>query len=1184
MPNSRGPASRRPRTSHAGMRRVLLASLIIVVAVASTHSAHSATRAPSADAQRAAEPAEPLAAAPSYLLPALTCIIAESGIIVLLLISRSVRRRAEVDLVRSEQNYRALVEINPNAVLVHDGNLILYANPAAVQLFGADSTGKLIGTPILDRAVDASRDLVRSRIQRVLREREVAPLIEIRVCRLDGSVVDVEATASPCDFGGRPAIQALLRDITERKRAAEALAQSAANLRLMLDHSPAAVAMFDTQMRYIAFSRRWLADYRLGDVDLTGRSHYEVFPEIPERWKEIHRRCLAGAIERCDEDLFTRLDGSVDWVRWEIRPWHNDRGEIGGVMLFTEVLTERKRVEAALRSTEERYQSVVARVGVIAWEADAATMRFTYVHGAPGSLLGYTVEQWCAPNFWVDHLHPDDRDAAIAFCRAQTLGGKSHVFEYRMIAADGRVVWIHDTVEVDHAPGDPLRVYGVMIDTSATHRAEEQRDRLFESAFDLMAEITPDGRFRRVNPALARTLGRDATELVGRPVLELTHPDDHAAFAAALTAATSGGGVVAVEVRARARDGSTRWIHGRLSYSADDNVTYGIGRDVTDTRRRDRLLEQTNAVAEIGGWELDFLTGNLYWTEQTHRIHEVDPAEYVPTLQTALSFYAPGSREIIARTVERAMQTGEPWDLELELITARGNRIWVRAVGRVQFEEGRPARAFGAFANITLRKRMELSLERERAVLERLVRLLQSLSRAIERPAVLRVVREAVLDLCGAPAVIGVLRDGDSTLRIDPDLTCASSLNEPPESYLQHAERCAADRRPLVLANGKVSDGDPAADAEIAFVPIRSADPMGAMGVHWSNPRPISETDVQTLQAVADAAAVALENAALYAQLVAARADAEARAAETAILYDEAQREVQRRKAAEDALRAAHDELEARVVQRTAALQAANRAMEVEYAQRRRAEEQVRRHLADLAHVARVSLMGELATGIAHELNQPLAALTNYARGCLLRMKSGELPDNSLQAALKNIAEQSARAGEIVRRLQRFVRRREPAFAALDVNRLVRESVELSRPGVLEKVDLRLQLADDLPPVQGDDIQIEQILMNLIRNGCEAMADVPAHQRQLTIETAQDEAGGVRLLVHDRGCGIPTELLERVFESFYTTKPDGLGMGLSISRSIAEAHGGVLRAMPRPGGGTTFCLTLPRGVAIPTNT
>ena len=120
--------------------------------------------------------------------------------------------------------------------------------------------------------------------------------------------------------------------------------------------------MFDREMKYIVFSRRYLVDYKLGEQDLTGRSHYDVFPETPERWKEIHRRCLLGAIEKADEDPFIRTDGRTDWVRWEIHPWYEEPGKVGGLILFSEVITERKQVQDELHLLNlELEQRVVER-------------------------------------------------------------------------------------------------------------------------------------------------------------------------------------------------------------------------------------------------------------------------------------------------------------------------------------------------------------------------------------------------------------------------------------------------------------------------------------------------------------------------------------------------------------------------------------------------------------------------------------------------------------------------------------------------------------------------------------------------------------------------------------------------------------------------------------------------------
>ncbi|AUX28221.1 MULTISPECIES: STAS domain-containing protein [Sorangium] len=147
----------------------------------------------------------------------------------------------------------------------------------------------------------------------------------------------------------RQRIRELEQAEEERDRLREALRRSEEHVRLFVTYTPAAVVMLDRDMRYVLASSRWLVDYGLKEREIIGRSHYELFPDIPEHWRAVHRRCLAGASESNDEEAFPRSDGHVDWVRWKIFPWHTTSGEIGGIMLFTEVVTERKRLEDTLR-------------------------------------------------------------------------------------------------------------------------------------------------------------------------------------------------------------------------------------------------------------------------------------------------------------------------------------------------------------------------------------------------------------------------------------------------------------------------------------------------------------------------------------------------------------------------------------------------------------------------------------------------------------------------------------------------------------------------------------------------------------------------------------------------------------------------------------------------------------------
>ncbi|MDX2171428.1 MAG: PAS domain S-box protein [Deltaproteobacteria bacterium] len=238
--------------------------------------------------------------------------------------------------------------------------------------------------------------------------------------------------------------------------------------------------------------------------------------------------------------------------------------------------------------------------------------------------------------------------------------------------------------------------------------------------------------------------------------------------------------------------------------------------------------------------------------------------------------------------------------------------------------------------------------------------------------------------------------------------------------------------------------------------------------------------------------------------------------------------------------------------------------------ERKRAEEAARQRQAELAHVLRVSAMDEMAAGIAHELNQPLAAIVNYARGCARRLD--DAPPDVLEA-LDRIAAEALRAGDIVHGLKRVVRKEPPRESAVDLKAVAREAVQLVRPEATERgISLRLDLHPDLPEPLGDRIQIEQVILNLLRNAIEAIALRPG---LVALRILPHDQGGVRVAVSDTGGGIPAALRDRIFAPFFTTKTSGLGMGLSISRTIVEAHGGRLWAEPNPGAGTTFLFTLP---------
>lgn len=240
----------------------------------------------------------------------------------------------------------------------------------------------------------------------------------------------------------------------------------------------------------------------------------------------------------------------------------------------------------------------------------------------------------------------------------------------------------------------------------------------------------------------------------------------------------------------------------------------------------------------------------------------------------------------------------------------------------------------------------------------------------------------------------------------------------------------------------------------------------------------------------------------------------------------------------------------------------------------KRAEQAARQHQADLAHVLRLSTMGEMASGLAHEINQPLGAIANYAQGCVRRLRAGTADVATLLPIVEEIGGEALRAGEIIRRLRDLIRKDTGRLSPADVNHLVRESVRLIEPEARARgVALRLDLTPDLPAVSCNDIQIEQVLLNLLLNGVEAVEASGNGDRALAVRTAL-EGNAIQVAVVDSGVGLPEPPAD-VFAPFYSTKSTGLGMGLSISRSIIEAHGGRLWGARNPDRGSTFRFTLP---------
>ncbi len=384
----------------------------------------------------------------------------------------SERRRAE----EAQARLAAIVTSSADAIISEtlDGTVTSW-NEAAQRMFGC-SAGEMIGQSIrrfIPTDQEWEEDAILARLARGAR------IDRYQTTRLadDGRTFDASISISPVrDAEGRiMGVSKIISDITERRRTKARLAEREAQLALFVEHAPAAIAMFDTDMVCLAASRRFISDYRVPEnVKVIGASHYEAFPEIPPRWREVHHRVLEGEELSADEDPFLRPDGRTDWCRWSMKPWRAADGRIGGALLFTEVITAQVEARRALADSEARFRAMFenAAVGIAHVSPDGRWLR---VNEALCRIMGYTADELLTKSFQ-EISHPDDLAASIANFEWASRGGiGSYKMDKRYLRKDGTIVWARLTVGSVRKSDRSIDYFvSVVEDITSQKQAEEE--------------------------------------------------------------------------------------------------------------------------------------------------------------------------------------------------------------------------------------------------------------------------------------------------------------------------------------------------------------------------------------------------------------------------------------------------------------------------------------------------------------------------------------------------------------------------------------------------------------------------------------------------------------------------------------------------------------------------------------
>jgi PAS domain S-box-containing protein len=651
--------------------------------------------------------------------------------------------------------------------------------------------------------------------------------------------------------------------------------------------------------------------------------------------------------------------------------------------------------------------------------------------------------------------------------------------------------------------------------------------------------------------------------------------------------------------------------HWRLVVAATHVASIAIGNDLSQCalRESEAKLKEAQRIGNIGYWERDLINDRITWPKETRRIFGLPP-NFGPISQNKLQeLIHPEDRQLQMQALNDAIQKCKPYDVEYRIVRSDGEARSVHVRDEIECDDsGRPIRMFGTVQDITERRQAEELLnarEREiRAIVEHspdpIVRFDRDMRRTYVNPAFISAnggSAEALLGRkVGSTASDGAVNataeeveilqrslktvfdtgrplDFEATWPLPPGRRCYAIHLEPEfdaRGNLASILSIGRDITERKRAEESVRESHQLLQQVLATLPVGVAVTNQAGDIVLKNAeskRIWGEMIPGGRERWAQSKGIWHETGKRIAPVDWASVRALTRG-ETSIneVVDiethDGRQKIIRNSAAP--IRDGEERIVGAVI------------VNEDITEQKKSEERLHETELELARTARLTIMGELTASIAHEINQPLAAVVTNASAALRWLDVSPPNLDEARQAVQRIASDGNRASEVIQRIRALIKKSAPARKPVNLNELIRETVALIQPELKrQKISLKTKLAPELPLVPADLVQVQQVLLNLIVNAIDSLSVVTERQRALHIVTNRGEPDTVEVAVKDTGVGINLHEDERVFEPFYTTKPGGLGMGLAISRSIVEAHGGRLWATPNSGHGAVFQFILP---------
>jgi PAS domain S-box-containing protein len=886
-----------------------------------------------------------------------------------------------------------------------------------------------------------------------------------------------------------------------------------------------------------------------------------------------------------------------------------------------------------LTRQEKRLRDVVETIPAMIFTA-LSQGSCTFVNRRWTEYTGLSVEETLGIG-WEHAFHPADVGHVTEKWQFSVAKGLLFEDEARLRRADGEYRWfLVRGVPLRNPYGKVIRWYGTLTDIEDRRRAEETLQLLSrdlqesKARFEEAQRITHVGYWERDLVTNRITWSDETYGIFGlqpqeRPVYldglrQRVHPEDWEFVSRALTEALAGGPRYNVEYRVLRPTGEVRIVHseGDVKRDASGRLSqmFGIVQDITDRKRAEEALKRSEfylregeGLAQMGSWAFNPLGFFDYWSQEVFEIYGLDPEQGAPTLERYLATLHPQDRESMAETIKKMHAERCGCDVKKRIVRADGELRYVRCVG-IPVVEGEVLKGFlGTAMDITEQELLTQELERQQAYLTEAQKLTHTGSWVWNLSSDERFWSEETFRIFEVDPV-KVKPDWSVIVdRVHPDDRASLEQQKEMESTQTDWAESQADFR-IVVPGGKIKHlhyiAHPVKDASGHIIEVlgttmdvterkRIEDSLRRSESHLSEAQRLTHTASWAWR-LPDRKVVHLSE-------------------EWYRIYcfdpvegEPTWEELLERIHPEDRLRWT-GEVERAIVEKadyghefrlllpngkvkwihTVGHPVFSNAGDLEgfvgsstdITERKSAEqerEKLRQLEADLAHINRVSMLGEMAASLAHEIKQPIAAAMTSANSCI-EWLSHEPPNlDRARAAAAKIDKYGNRAAEIIDHIRSLYRKSPPQSELIDVNEIVHEIFTLLQgEAVRYSIVMRSELAGELPRNKADHVQLQQVFMNLMLNAIEAMRDEGG---ELTVRSQQQD-GQLLFSVSDTGQGLPTGNVDQIFSAFFTTKPQGSGMGLAISRSIVESHGGRLWATANEGRGATFHFTLPTEVA-----